>query len=138
GRSATSTVLGRSTGLANVTVQSYVSPRRGPVSASARAAVYMPCAIARGNPNALAPRADVWMGFRSPETAAYARPVPAPSDQRAVGSGGENGVAASPSAGVASPGRVTPFARYVDTPRYASVVAARPLPAARSASVRST
>ncbi|CPU65455.1 Uncharacterised protein [Mycobacteroides abscessus] len=77
----------------------------------------MPCAMARGNPNALAPSAEVWIGLRSPDTAAYARPVPAPSAHRAVGRGGTNAAGPSVSAGAGPPGRDAPFARYVETPR---------------------
>ena len=38
----------------------------------------MPCAMALGKPSGLAVRACTWMGFQSPDTAAYARPVPSP------------------------------------------------------------
>ena len=38
--------------------------------ASTAAALNMPCAIAAGNPNNLAPIALVWIGLRSPLTAA--------------------------------------------------------------------
>ena len=48
----------------------------------------MPCAMARGNPSALADSADRWIGLRSPETAAYRRPVSPSSFQRPVGVGG--------------------------------------------------
>ena len=37
-----------------------------------RAFVHIPCAIGFGNPNTRAPSRDVWIGLRSPDTAAYA------------------------------------------------------------------
>src|SRR3954468_3909508 len=69
----TFTVEGSSTGLANATDQSKESPRAAPTEASARDAVYIPWAIARGKPNALAASADRWIGLWSPDTDAYRR-----------------------------------------------------------------
>ena len=94
--------------MANSTDQSNASPRAAPTSASAREAVYMPCAMARGNPRAFADSADRWMGFRSPETAAYRRPTSAASVQRPVGAGGTN---SSRSSSDVVPARTTPRAR---------------------------
>ena len=110
----TVTVPGRSTGFTNSTDHSNASPRPAPTSASARDAVYMPCAMARGNPSALADSADRWIGLRSPETAAYRRPTSPSSFQRPVGVGGTNGVASTPSSG---PRRGTAPARGRWTPR---------------------
>src|SRR4051794_39194784 len=67
----TDTVDGSSTGLKKSTDQSNASPRAAPTPARASDAVYMPWAIARGNPNALAVNEDRWIGLWSPETAAY-------------------------------------------------------------------
>src|SRR5699024_10511097 len=74
GRTANATRPGSSTGLPKVTSQVNASvpgaPCSTPEAASARAAVYIPWAIARLNPNSFAGTEPMWIGFRSPETSA--------------------------------------------------------------------
>ena len=45
----------------------------------------MPWAITLGNPNALAPTPETWMGLRSPDTAAYSAIWPSDTDLTTVG-----------------------------------------------------
>ena len=65
------TLVGRTTGLANSTVN-----REPPVGScpsrplSSRAADHMPWAMRAGKPKAFAPSAETWIGFLSPEASA--------------------------------------------------------------------
>ncbi len=64
------------------------SGRRPSSAARQRALLHMPCAIGRGKPNSRAAIVEVWIGLRSPDTAAYAPPTSTPTRHSAVGRGG--------------------------------------------------
>src|SRR5699024_5138216 len=82
--------LGSITGASKDTSQRSGRERSARDSVKAREAVYIPWAMARGKPKAFALRAERWIGFTSPETAAQRRPASAGSVQRPVGRGATN------------------------------------------------
>src|SRR5690606_19775546 len=82
------TVDGSRIGERNVTSATYDSGSFGASCARHRAIVHIPWAIRRRKPNARAARSETWIGLRSPETAAYSRPVSRATRHTAVGSGG--------------------------------------------------
>ena len=64
------TLAGSSTGCLNDTSTVPACGSRPSSAASDRALVHMPWAIGLGKPKSRAPIRDVWIGLRSPETAA--------------------------------------------------------------------
>ena len=65
-----STRPGRKIGLRKLTSTRKASGRRLSIAARQRALVHIPCAIARLKPSGFAVQACMWIGLRSPETAA--------------------------------------------------------------------
>ena len=91
-----------------------VSATRPSKAARQRALVHIPWAIAPGNPNRRAESGCRWIGLRSPDTAAYRRPMWPGTSQSALTSSG----ASSSLSGGEESDDPSPCFRYVLRPRH--------------------